>query len=365
MIRYAVVGLGYISQIAMLPAFAGARRNSRLAALVSGDPAKLQRLGRQYRVPHLVGYDDLDGLLSSGEIDAIYLGLPNTLHREYAERAARRGVHVLCDKPLAMTAADCRAMIDAAAQGGAKLMTAYRLHFEPANLAVLKLLRDGAIGAPRIVTSQFTQQVRPGNIRTRASLGGGPLYDMGIYCLNAARHVFEAEPEEVVATAVRSEDERFAEIDETVQAVLRFPGERLASFTCSFGVTDVSTFQVEGTKGNLSLDQAYEMAGEKTVRISPAKGRPRERSFPAVDQFAPLLLHFSDCIREDRQPIPTGKEGLADIRALEAIARSLETHAPVRLDPTAFLGPRLAGERPSRMAAHDPPRLFRAQKPSL
>src|SRR5689334_15431189 len=128
-VRYAVVGLGHIDQVAVLPAFAHAHENSALAALVSDDPEKLDRLGRQYDVARRVGYDGYDQLLASGEIDAVYIGLPNHLHADYAIRAARAGVHVLCEKPMAIGEADCRAMIEAAEAGGVRLMIAYRLHF--------------------------------------------------------------------------------------------------------------------------------------------------------------------------------------------------------------------------------------------
>ncbi len=158
-IRYALIGLGYITQIAMLPAFRAAGRNSTIAALISGDKKKRDKLGRDYEVPHLAHYDAFDDLMRSGEVDALYIGLPNTMHRDYAVRAARAGVHVLCDKPMAMTVADCRAMLDAADRGAAKLMIAYRLHFEPASRAAFKAMRAGRIGDIRYFTSQFSQQI--------------------------------------------------------------------------------------------------------------------------------------------------------------------------------------------------------------
>src|SRR5437763_1225289 len=128
-VRYAVVGQGYISQAAVLPAFRHARANSRLVALVSGDETKRRSLARKYGVA-TYGYDEYDTCLASGDVDAVYIALPNAMHREYTVRAAKHGVHVLCEKPLAVTEADCKAMIDACRKNGVKLMTAYRLHFE-------------------------------------------------------------------------------------------------------------------------------------------------------------------------------------------------------------------------------------------
>jgi glucose-fructose oxidoreductase len=366
-VRYALIGLGYITQIAMLPAFKAASRNSTIAALISGDRKKLEKLGRDYDAKHLVHYDQFDDLMRSGEIDALYIGLPNTMHREYTVRAARHGVHVLCDKPMAMTVADCRAMIRACDQNSAKLMIAYRLHFEPANLAAFKLLREGAIGELRYFTSEFSQQVKPGNIRTRDDLGGGPLYDMGIYCLNAVRHVFDAEPEEVVAMSAGCDNKRkrFKDVPEMFEATMRFPDDALASFTCSFGASDASSFHVWGTKGSLRLDQAYELKGDKILHVMRAgQQKPTTRVFKATNQFAPLLLHFSECILRNRKPLPSGEEGMADIRALEAIVNAADTGRSVHLDNPKFLGPRLEKASPIKLPPFEPPKLYRAETPS-
>ena len=131
-IRYAVVGLGHIAQVAVLPAFRHAQRNSRLVALVSDDAAKRRKVGKKYRVERTYSYDDYEACLEG--VDAVYIALPNSLHAEYTVRAARAGVHVLCEKPMAVTAAECEAMIDACGEQRVKLMIAYRLHFEEVTL---------------------------------------------------------------------------------------------------------------------------------------------------------------------------------------------------------------------------------------
>ena len=147
-VRYAVIGQGYISQVAVLPAFAHARRNSELAALFSDDEEKLRKLGRKYGVDQLFGYDDFERGMEAAEIDAVYIALPNDMHREYTERAARAGVHVLCEKPMAVTEDECKRMITAAERNGVKLMIAYRLHFEEANLQAVEIVKSGRIGQP-------------------------------------------------------------------------------------------------------------------------------------------------------------------------------------------------------------------------
>src|SRR5947209_2282482 len=166
-IRYAVVGLGHIAQVAVLPAFKSTR-NSELFAVVSGDPKKMAALGKKYALDHVYSYADYSRALSN--VDAVYIALPNHLHREYSERAAAAGVHVLCEKPMAVTTDECEAMIHAARQNHVKLMIAYRLHFEAGNLQAIELGRSGRIGELRMFSSEFSQQVADNNVRVTKSV---------------------------------------------------------------------------------------------------------------------------------------------------------------------------------------------------
>jgi glucose-fructose oxidoreductase len=332
-IRYAAVGLGHIAQVAVLPAFAHAE-NSELAALVSDDPGKLQKLGRRYKVKGRFSYDQFEEGLRSEAIDAVYIALPNHLHRPYAERAARAGVHVLCEKPMAVTEEDCLSMIRVTEEYGVKLMVAYRLHFEEANLKAIDLVQGGKLGDARLFDSVFTMQVKEGDIRlSPRELGGGTLYDIGIYCINAVRNLYGAEPMEVEAFSANNGDPRFRQCEEMTSAILRFPGrERLATFTCSFGAADVSSYRVVGTEGNLVMDPAYEYAEELVQRVT-INGKTRERTFPKRDQFAPELISFSECILSGAAPEPSGWEGLADVRVIRALYQSADTGQPVSLEP--------------------------------
>ncbi|TAK83654.1 MAG: Gfo/Idh/MocA family oxidoreductase [Betaproteobacteria bacterium] len=327
-IRYAVVGLGHIAQVAVLPAFGNARRNSRLAALVSGDPVKLAEMGGKYGVEKRCSYTGYDALLRSGEIDAVYIALPNSLHCDYALRAAQAGVHVLVEKPMAVTGEECERMARAAREAGIKLMVAYRLHFERANLEAIEVARSGRIGEPRLFTSSFTMHVVPGNIRLQRALGGGVLYDIGIYCINAARGLFRDEPQEVRAFTAGTA----GEVEESVTAVLRFSGERLATFTCSFGAADVSEYRLVGGKGDLAVEPAFEYAMALQHRLT-IDGERKERSFAKRDQFAPELLYFSDCVLKDQDPEPSADEGLADVRVIRALYESARSGRPVALAP--------------------------------
>lgn len=321
-VRYAVIGLGHIAQAAVLPAFKHAGRNSVLAALVSGEAKKRRELGRRYRVPRVCGYEEIDELFASGAIDAVYIALPNNMHKEYTVRAARAGLHVLCEKPMAVTARECEEMIRATRSAKVKLMIAYRLHFERANLEAAQLARAGRLGDLRFFSSDFSMQVSDGNIRLKRAMGGGPLYDIGVYCINAARYCFAEEPTEVFATAVRSADRRFREVDETVVGTLRFKDQRMATFTCSFGAADRSTYTVVGTRGTLTVDPAYEYAEGLAYQLKIGE-RTRKKQFGKSDQFAPQLLYFSNCVLHDRDPEPAGEEGLADVRVIEGMHKSI------------------------------------------
>ena len=327
-VRYAVVAMGHIAQVAVLPAFAHAKRNSQLVALVSDDPTKLAPLAKKYRVEQTFSYDEYEECLDL--VDAVYIALPNSMHAEYTIRAANKGVHVLCEKPMAVTVEDCQRMIDACRRNRVKLMIGYRLHFEQINLKAVDLVRRGRIGQPKFFNSSFSMTVAAGNIRTKKALGGGTLYDIGIYCINAARYLFRAEPTEVMAVSVNSGLERLKEIDESTGAVLRFEGDRVATFVTSFNAADVASYRIVGTKGHLHVEPAYEYALGLAYELSIDDKTTRKR-IGKRDQFAPELLYFSDCIRKKRQPEPSGEEGLQDVRIIEALYQSAKTRKAVSI----------------------------------
>ena len=185
--------------------------NSELVAFVSDDKTKIRELSKKYKVKYAWSYDEYDECLNSGEIDAVYIALPNHMHEEFTIKAANAGIHVLCEKPLAPTGEACQRMVQAARKNDVKLMTAYRLHFDEANMFAVDTVNSGKIGEPKSFNSVFTLQVRKGNIRTKKSMAGGPLYDIGIYCINAARYLFKGEPTEVIAMATKGSGDRFAQ----------------------------------------------------------------------------------------------------------------------------------------------------------
>ena len=332
-IRYAVVGLGYIAQVAVLPAFKNARKNSQLVALISGDKDKLKRLGEKYKIDKCYLYSEIEQCLRSGEIDAIYVATPNFYHRNIMETAAKFGVHVLCEKPMAVTAEDCLSMITEAEKNNILLMIAYRLHFEAANLESIKLAHSKRIGELKVFNSVFTMQVKdPGNIRLQeVERGGGPLYDIGIYCINAARYLFKSEPIDVFAMSGSSKDSRFKRTDESVSVVMKFPEERMCTFSISFGAFESSDFDLIGTKGRIRLEKAYSYASHMRLKIYEDR-KIITKKYSRRDQFAPELIYFSDCIQRKKKPEPSGEEGLTDIKIIEALLLSIDLGSPISLD---------------------------------
>lgn len=323
-IRYAVVGTGWISQIAFMPSIAQTG-NSEMTAIVSGNPANAQKLAQFYGIRHIYSYERYDEMLNSGEVDAVYIALPNSLHADYAIRAAQAGIHALVEKPLAVTVAECEAMIAAADKAGVLLMTAYRLHTEPGTLEAIGMIRRGDIGEPRLFSSVFSFPVAAGNHRLKAEHWGGPLQDIGVYCVNAMRHLFQQEPTEVIAaTAARPGDARFGEVEEMVSATLRFPGERLAHFIASFGGDDIDQYRVVGTAGQIEVSSGYRFDRPVTVRLTK-DGRTVEKAFPQYDHFSGQAHYFSECILNGIRPEPDGGDGLADVAIMRAIEASAKT----------------------------------------
>jgi predicted dehydrogenase len=327
MIRYAVVGAGWISQEAFLPGVAQSG-NSTIAAIVTGDLEKGAKLAAFHGVPQVVSYADYDALLASDTVDAVYIALPNSMHADYAIRAARAGKHIMVEKPLAVSEAEAEAMIAAADAAGVFLMTAYRLHNEPGTLAVLDHVRRGDIGQPLIFQSLFSFQMAAGNHRLAAAHWGGPLQDVGVYCVNAARHVFGEEPIEATASLTQPEgDPRFGEIEASIAATLRFPSGGLAQFVCSFGAAAVDNYRIVGSAGDIELDPGFKFDCAMKMRLR-RDGVTQETTFPQTDHFGAQVAYFSDCITAGTPPEADGAEGLADMRALLAIEAAAKTGKP-------------------------------------
>lgn len=328
---WAIVGLGKLAIEEVLPAFAQCKL-SKVTALVSGHPDKAKRLAAVYGVDakHIYDYERYDRLADDPTVDAVYNILPNSMHAEYTIRALKAGKHVLCEKPMAANVEECERMIAAARDAKRKLMVAYRLRYEPFNMTAIALCRKQAFGELKLIEAANDQNVKAPNIRLSKALAGGPVEDVGIYCLNAARYLTDEEPIEVSAYAHQPKtDPRFREVAESVAFTLRFPSGLLASCSCSFGTAENRRLRVTGTTGHLTLDQAFAYRGQEMF-LNLGDG-PKKMNLTPVNHFAAEMDHFSECVLNNTPVRTPGEDGLADMRVIAAIAESARTGRSVSL----------------------------------
>jgi predicted dehydrogenase len=321
-IRYCVVGLGRISVGHFMP---GTKMGTlgETTAVVSGHPDKARSVAANYGISEdaIYSYENFDKICDNQNIDAVYIGLPNSMHAEYTIRAAQAGKHVLCEKPMATTVADCEAMIAACKKANRHLMIAYRCQFEATTLHAQKLVRSGALGKIQAIESCNGFNIAPNEWRTNRKLaGGGPLMDMGIYSLNACRFLTGEEPAAISAySSVIDTDGRFAEVEENVAWTMKFPSGIVATCTTTYGANMEGFIRIHGSKGTLNLNGFGYQGIHLTAHINGAvKGEPSQdidelEQGKDPSQFTVESDYFSKCIRENTQPVPSGEEGLRDM----------------------------------------------------
>jgi predicted dehydrogenase len=360
-VRYAVVGAGWTAQANFLPGVEHTG-NSELTTLVTGSPEKAEALGERYHFAQTFSYEEYNDMLASDQVDAVYVALPNFAHVDFAVRTLDAGVHLLLEGPMAASVAQCERILAAAARSGARLMIAYRLHYEPGMLSAVRAVRERQFGHAVLFNSTFCQQIAPSNHRASHGFWAGPVPEMGLYPINTARTLFDAEPTEVFATGVRTDPARF-NFDDTVAVTLKFPGTRIAAFTVSYNAGEVDDFRIVGTSGDLYSQPAYHL-GVSPEHIKTIGELKHSEKFPRTDQFAGELKYFSDCILRGCDPEPNGEEGLLDVRVMAAIESALKTGQVQKLEP--YQRTRRASEdqveklRPVRQ-----PDLIGAEKPSV
>ncbi|CAN5660033.1 Gfo/Idh/MocA family oxidoreductase [soil metagenome] len=344
-VGYAVVGLGHLALENILPAF-GRSRKSKLVALVSGNPQKLQKVAQQYGVKpqNCYSYDTYDQLRDNPEVQVIYIVLPNAMHAEYTIRGAQAGKHILTEKPMATSSADCQAMIDACKKADRKLMVAYRIQYEPHNRYVRELVRKQQFGAPKFIELFNAQQeANPNHWRhIRALAGGGSLPDIGLYCLNTARFILGEEPTEVFAYQYSEPNNPlFREVEEVMSWQMRFPSGIITNCGSHYYAHESRRYRVLAERGWLNMENAFAYNGLQ-LQQSYAEGQNEHRDeieLMEKDQFATEMDHFSDCVQQNKQPFTPGEEGLQDHRIMEAIYQSAQTGKPVQLPLITKLDP--------------------------
>ncbi len=330
---WAIVGLGNLAIHQILPAFAQCEK-SKVVALVSGHPDKANKLALRYGVnpKNIYNYENYDSIKDNPEVDVIYIVLPNSMHAEYTIRGVQAGKHVLSEKPMANTPAECQSMIDAARKADRKLMVAYRLRYEPFTQEMIRMAREQELGPVKIIqTSAGFNIGDPNQWRLKKDMaGGGSLMDIGIYALQAARYISGEEPMEINAMTYSTPgDPRFKEVEENINFQLRFPSGVLANCTSSYGCAYRSQFHALATKGWFELDPGLSYSG---LRMRVNRGNKiEEPSLGARDHFASEMEHMSQCVMQNKDPLTPGEEGLRDLKIMMAIYEAARTGKTVKL----------------------------------
>jgi predicted dehydrogenase len=318
----ALVGLGNYSGGQLAPALQHTK-NCYLAGIVTGTPAKAEDWSKKYNIPqkNIYNYKNFDDIAGNKDIDIVYVVLPVAMHKEYTIRAARAGKHVICEKPMALNANDCREMIAACKKANRLLSIGYRLHFEPHNQEVMRLGQKQILGkVTKIDTGNgFTYNGDPNAWRLKKALsGGGALMDMGVYSIQGSRYTLGQEPIAVKATQEKTRPDFFKEVDETIFWELQFPGGAKVTGKSSYN-NDWSYLHVEAEKGKFALEPAFGYGGlDGTIN-----GKPM--NVPNNIQQAAQMDDFATCVTLNKQSRVPGEEGLKDMKVVDAIYRSLDS----------------------------------------
>ncbi len=324
-LRWGVLSTAKIARTAVIPALRRAAR-CRLVALASRDEAKGREVARQFEIPRV--YGSYEALLADPEVDAVYIPLPNHLHVEWSIAALRAGKHVLCEKPLALTAADAERVVAEAERAGRRLMEAFMYRLHPSWQAVVDLVAGGRIGRLTAVQSWFSfYNDDPTNIRNVAAYGGGALYDIGCYGVNLSRLLFGGEPDAVEAAIVR---DPATGVDVLSSAILRF-GSGQATFTCSIRVEPDQRVHIYGTEGRISIGIPFNIPPDRETEVFLTKGgdppvapHTEVLRFPPADAYAVEAERFAAAIL-DGTPTPVPPEdAVANLRVLERIFAAAE-----------------------------------------
>lgn len=351
-VGYAVVGLGHLTLDEILPALSACKK-SKLVALVSGGPEKMKRVAEQYGVTpeNCYSYEAYDKLRDNKEVDVIYIVLPNSMHAEYTIRGAQAGKHILCEKPMANSAAECQAMIGACKKADKKLMIAYRIQYEPHHRMVRDMVKNERYGKIKsIIANNGQNSDNPNHWRFKKQLaGGGSLPDVGIYCLNTIRYVLGEEPTEVTGYIHSTpNDPRFTEVEEQVNWMMKFPSGILANCATSYGHHDDKNYKILADTGWIKMDPAFTYRG---LQLETSQAQEKEtlqtlHKIADVNQFGTEMDHMSDCVLGNKTPFTPGEEGLQDQRIMEAIYQSARQGRPVKL-PAVDKRDAFRGEEPA------------------
>ncbi|MBS0416863.1 MAG: Gfo/Idh/MocA family oxidoreductase [Proteobacteria bacterium] len=325
---FALCGLGSLSTDQIAPALRKTA-HCRLAGIITGTPAKAARWQAQYNIParNIYNYETMHRIADNADIDVVYVVTPNAIHLENALVAAKAGKHVFCEKPMEISVERCQQMIDAVKAANRLLGIGYRCRFEPHHLECMALARERHFGAVKVIDAHFGFNIPPGVWRLKKDLaGGGPLMDVGIYCLQATRYISGEEPIWVSASTTKGDAARFSEVEESIVWESRFPSGTLSHCSSSYAAAPAGYFRVLAEQGWFGLDPAFNYGGLKGLRSDGRAINPNAR-----DQFAVEMDDFARCILEQTPTRVPGEEGLRDVKIMMALYESARGGRPVAL----------------------------------
>lgn len=324
----ALVGLGNYSTHQLAPALEQSK-NCRLAGIVTGTPAKAEKWKRKYNIPNrsVYNYQNFDAIKDNPDIDIVYVVLPNSMHAEFTIRAAAAGKHVICEKPMAISVKECEQMIAACQKADRLLSIGYRLHFEPHNLTMMEFGKNNVYGAVTKVQARDGMDIEPNVWRLDKKLaGGGPLMDVGIYCVQAAIYTVGKNPIAVTAREGEKTDlKRFSQVEQSLMWQLEFPGGILADCETSYA-KEMNMLRVDAERGWYALEPAYAYKG---ITGSSSQGK---LDLPQVNQQALQMDDFATCVRQNKKSKVSGEMGLRDVRILTAIYEAASTGVRIELN---------------------------------
>lgn len=322
----ALVGLGYYSADLLAPALQ-LTKHCYLAGIVTGSPEKAEKWKKQYNIPdqNIYNYQNFDQIANNPAIDVVYVVLPPSMHAEYTIRAAKAGKHVWCEKPMAVSVKECEAMIKACRDNKVTLSIGYRMHHEPNTQQIMRFAKEQTFGKPRMVSvAAGYVDNRTTHWKQTKALGGGVMYDMGVYALQGARYAVGEEPISVVAQHFTNRPEIYKEVDETTLFTLQFPGGAVANCSTSFGM-NMNYLNISYEKGWAKLDPFSAYNG---IKGSSSKGI---LDAPIQNEQATQMDDDAQAILNNKPLLVPGEEGLRDIRVVEAIYASARTGRVVKI----------------------------------
>jgi predicted dehydrogenase len=320
-LRWGVISTADIGVTKVIPAIQRAER-SEVVAIASRNRDRAVAAAARLGIPRVCG--SYEQLLAADEVDAVYIPLPNDAHAEWTIRAAEAGKHVLCEKPLALSVAQAEDMARACASAGVKLAEAFMYRHHPSWVEAVRLVRGGAIGELQVVQSFFSYyNDDPANIRNQVEHGGGAIMDIGCYCVNLSRMLFDAEPTRIEASVRRDPE---MGIDIVSSALLEFPGGGQSAFSCSIRAEPHQRVHILGTSGRIEMEIPFNIPSDRETRVfvtsggdAPTAPATRTLTFEAVDQYSIQASSFARAVLDDTEvPVPV-EDAIANAKVIEAI----------------------------------------------